>query len=88
LGRDPTITASPNPSNGLIKLTWSTGSEQAADVDVYNILGQLVCKVKEGSFNEMRSEIISLHGKSGVYLATVRVRGTNKYNTFKFTILR
>jgi hypothetical protein len=66
-----TVSISPNPSNNIFNIKWSTNNETS--INVYNLLGQ---KVHEKNKIDSRSYLLDLGSyKKGIYILKINSNG-------------
>jgi hypothetical protein len=91
VGRSPVVLSGPNPVKAGVSLDLAVRSErtQSVDVALYNVLGQKVASIYNGSISStdaLRTQVQTTGLSNGVYF--VRVLGESFQTTRKLTVVR
>lgn len=91
VGRSPVVLAGPNPVKAGVSLDLAVRSErtQSVDIALYNVLGQKVASIYNGSISStdaLRTQVKTTGLSNGVYF--VRVLGESFQTTRKLTVVR
>jgi PKD repeat protein len=68
IGKDKTVNVYPNPSNGLVNISYNFATPETMNVKVYNATGSLV------------AEINSIHGQNGVQSIDLSAQANGLYH--------
>lgn len=77
------LKAYPNPTNGILNLSFTIQKPEQVEVGIYNLMGQKIAQIRNGYFGEgehiLSEDIRSYNLSTGVYLVGISVNGNMQY---------